>query len=39
MSYYVTLTSFYNDVKICVKAYFMYGVSHEGKYYILSIKY
>jgi hypothetical protein len=26
------LTSFFNDVKICVASYFMYGVSHEGKY-------
>ena len=28
----VPLTSFFNDVKICVTSYFMYGVSHEGKY-------
>ena len=28
MSVSVPLTSFFNDVKICV----MYGVSHEGKY-------
>jgi hypothetical protein len=28
----VPLTSFFNDVKICVASYFMYGVvSHEGK--------
>jgi hypothetical protein len=27
-----SLTSFFNDVKICVTSYFMYGVSHEGKY-------
>ena len=24
--------SFYNDVKICVTLYFMYEVSHQGKY-------
>ena len=28
----VPLTSFFNDVKLCVASYFMYGVSHEGKY-------
>ena len=28
----VPLTSFFNEVKICVASYFMYGVSHEGKY-------
>ena len=28
----VPLTSFFNDVKICVTSYFMYGVSHERKY-------
>jgi hypothetical protein len=27
-----TKVSFFNDVKICVASYFMYGVSHEGKY-------
>ena len=32
MSVSVPLTSFFNDVKICVASYFMYGVSHEGKY-------
>jgi hypothetical protein len=32
MSVSVPLTSFFNDVKICVSSYFMYGVSHEGKY-------
>ena len=32
MSVFVPLTSFYNDVKICVTSYFMYVVSHEGKY-------
>jgi hypothetical protein len=32
MSLSVPLTSFFNDVKICVASYFMYGVSHEGKY-------
>ena len=32
MSFSVPLTSFFNDVKICVTSYFMYGVSHEGKY-------
>ena len=32
MSFCVPLTSFFNDVKICVTSYFMYGVSHEGKY-------
>ena len=32
MSFSVPLTSFFNDVKICVASYFMYGVSHEGKY-------
>ena len=32
MSVSVPLTSFFNDVKICVTSYFMYGVSHEGKY-------
>ena len=24
--------NFFNDVNICVTSYFMYGVSHEGKY-------
>ena len=32
MSFSVPLTSFFNDVKICVTSYFMYGASHEGKY-------
>ena len=32
MSVFVPLTSFVNDLKICVTSYFMYGVSHEGKY-------
>ena len=32
MSFSVPLASFFNDVKICVTSYFMYGVSHEGKY-------
>jgi hypothetical protein len=32
MSVSVPMTSFFNDVKICVTSYFMYGVSHEGKY-------
>ena len=32
MSFSVPLTSFFNDVKICVTSYFIYGVSHEGKY-------
>ena len=32
MSVSVPLTSFFNDVKICVASYFMYGVSHEGKF-------
>ena len=32
MSVSVPLTSFFNDAKICVASYFMYGVSHEGKY-------
>jgi hypothetical protein len=32
MSFSVPLTSFFNDVKICVTSYFMCGVSHEGKY-------
>ena len=32
MSFSVPLTSFFNDVKICVTSYFMYGVSHEGKH-------
>ena len=32
MSISVPLMSFFNDVKICVTSYFMYGVSHEGKY-------
>ena len=31
MSFSVPLTSFIDDVKICVTSYFMYGVSHEGK--------
>ena len=30
MSFSVPLTSFFNDVKICVTSYFIYGVSHEG---------
>jgi hypothetical protein len=29
---FVPLSSFFNDVKICVTPYFMYAVSHEGKY-------
>jgi hypothetical protein len=32
MSFAVPLTSFFNDVKIFVTSYFMYGVSHEGTY-------
>jgi hypothetical protein len=32
MSASVPLTSFFNDVKICVTSYFMYRMSHEGKY-------
>ena len=32
MSVSVPLTSFFNDVKVCVASNFMYGVSHEGKY-------
>ena len=32
MSFSVPLTSFFNDFKICATSYFMYGVSHEGKY-------
>jgi hypothetical protein len=32
MSVSVPLTSFFNDVKICVTSYFMYRVSYEGKY-------
>jgi hypothetical protein len=32
MSFSVPLTSFFNDVKICVTSYVMYGVSHEGKF-------
>ena len=32
MSFSVPLTSFFNDVKICVTSYFINGVSHEGKY-------
>jgi hypothetical protein len=32
MSVSVPLTSFFNDVKICVASFFMYGVSHGGKY-------
>jgi hypothetical protein len=32
MSFSVPLMSFFNDVKICVTSYFMYGASHEGKY-------
>jgi hypothetical protein len=32
MSFSVPLTSFFNDVKICVTSYFIYGVSREGKY-------
>ena len=36
MSFSVPLTSFFNDVKICVTSYFIYGVSHEGKYCIFN---
>ena len=36
MSFSVPLTSFFNDVKICVTSFFMYGVSHEGKYCTLN---
>ena len=32
MSFSVPLTALFNDVKICITSYFMYGVSHEGKY-------
>ena len=32
MSVSVPLASFFNDVKISVASYFIYGVSHEGKY-------
>jgi hypothetical protein len=32
MSFSVPLTSFFNDIKICVTSYFMHAVSHEGKY-------
>jgi hypothetical protein len=32
MFFSVPLMSFFNDVNICVTSYFMYGVSHEGKY-------
>ena len=32
MSISVPLTSFFNDVNICVVSYFMYRVSHEGEY-------
>jgi hypothetical protein len=32
MSFDVPLTSLFNDVKIRVTSYFMYGVSREGKY-------
>ena len=32
MSFSIPLTSFFNDVKICVTSYFMYGMSHERKY-------
>jgi hypothetical protein len=32
MSFSVPLTSVFKDVKIGVTSYFMYGVSHEGKY-------
>ena len=32
MAFSVPLTSFFNHVKLCVTSYFMYGVSHEGKY-------
>ena len=32
MSFSVPLTLFFNEVNICVTSYFMYGVSHEGKY-------
>jgi hypothetical protein len=32
MSFSVPLTSFFNDVKIFVTSYVMYGVSNEGKY-------
>jgi hypothetical protein len=37
MSFSVPLTSFFNDVKICVTSYFMNGVSHEGKYCTFNI--
>jgi hypothetical protein len=39
MSFSVPLTSFFNDVKICVTSYFIYGVSHEGEilYFQLNI--
>ena len=36
MSIAVPLTSFFNDVKIFVTSYFMYVVSHEGKYCIFN---
>ena len=36
MSFSKPLTSFFNDVKICVTSYLMYGVSHEGKYFIFN---
>jgi hypothetical protein len=36
MSLSVPLTSFFNDVKIFVTSYFMYGVSHEGKTTVLN---
>ena len=36
MSFSKPLTSFFNDVKICVASYFMYGVSHKGKYCIFN---
>ena len=32
MSFSVPLASFFNDVKICVTSYFMYGVSQERNY-------
>ena len=38
MSVSVPLTSFFNDVKICVTSYFMYRVSHECKYCTQDLK-
>ena len=32
MSFSIPLTSVFNDVKICVTSYFIYGMPHEGKY-------